>query len=105
MYKNGDICLIHSCLWRFLSLPNPVKARSESPILTFTHPPERHVTMSWAQRLNRVFNIDIDVCDRCGGSVKVIACIEDQHATDSILAHLREKEQDLPSLLYTSAVM
>jgi hypothetical protein len=38
MYKNGYICLIHSCLWRFLSLPNPVKARSESPILTFTHP-------------------------------------------------------------------
>ncbi len=68
-------------------------------------PAERPVAMSWAQRLNRVFNIDIDVCDRCGGSVKVIACIEDQHATDSILAHLREKEQDLPSLLYTSAVM
>ena len=68
-------------------------------------PAERHVAISWGQRLNRVFNIDIDVCDRCGGSVKVIACIEDQHATDSILAHLREKEQDLPSLLYTSAVM
>ena len=41
-------------------------------------PAERHVAMTWAQRLERVFNIDIEVCDRCGGSVKVIACIEGQ---------------------------
>ena len=40
-------------------------------------PTKRHVAMSWAQRLKRVFNIDIDVCDSCGGSVKVTACIED----------------------------
>ena len=52
--------------------------------------------MSWAQRLKRVFNIDIDVCSRCGGSVKVIACIEDQHIIDKILAHLRDREQDIP---------
>jgi hypothetical protein len=63
-------------------------------------PAERHVAMSWAQRLKRVFNIDIDieVCDRCGGSVKVIACIEDQDVIDRILAHLREKEQGRPTL-------
>ena len=53
---------------------------------------EYHATMSWAQRLKRVFNIDIEVCSHCGGSVKVIACIEDQDVIDSILAHLREKE-------------
>jgi hypothetical protein len=39
--------------------------------------------MTWAQRLKRVFNIDIEICGRCGGSVRVIAdasdrCIEDQ---------------------------
>jgi hypothetical protein len=34
---------------------------------------ERHVAMSWAQRLKRVFNIDIEVCGRCGGSASVIA--------------------------------
>ena len=55
-------------------------------------PAERHVAMSWAQRLKRVFNIDIEVCGRCGGSVKVIACIEDQDIIDRILAHLRDKE-------------
>ena len=34
--------------------------------------------MTWLQRLKRVFNIDIEVYGHCGGSVKVIACIEDQ---------------------------
>jgi hypothetical protein len=53
--------------------------------------------MSWAQRLKRVFNIDIEVCGRCGGSVKVIACIEDQDIIDRILAHLRKKEQEAPA--------
>ena len=56
-------------------------------------PTERHVVMTWAQRLKRVFNIDIEVCSRCGGSVRVIACIEDQDVIDQILAHLREKEK------------
>ena len=59
--------------------------------------------MTWAQRLKRVFNIDIETSGRCGGSLKVIAdasdrCIEDQDVIDSILAHLREKEQDTPTL-------
>ena len=29
-------------------------------------PAERHVAMSWAQRLKRVFNIDIEICGHCG---------------------------------------
>ncbi|GHL29093.1 hypothetical protein ECZU25_59060 [Escherichia coli] len=33
--------------------------------------------MTWAQRLKRVFNIDIETCSGCGGAMKVIACIED----------------------------
>ena len=61
-------------------------------------PTERHAAMTWAQRLKRVFNIDIEVCNRCGGSVRVIACIEDQDVIDRILAHLRDKEQDTPTL-------
>lgn len=52
---------------------------------------ELHAAMTWAERLKRVFNIEIEVCGRCGGSVKVIACIEDQDIIDRILAHLREK--------------
>ena len=54
--------------------------------------------MTWAQRLKRVFNIDIEVCSRCGGSVRVIACIEDEDIIDRILLHLRKKEQNIPTL-------
>ena len=55
-------------------------------------PAECHAAMTWAQRLKRVFNIDIEVCGRCGGSARVIACIEDQDIIDKILAHLRDKD-------------
>ena len=55
-------------------------------------PIERHAAMTWAQRLKRVFNIDIETCGRCGGSLKVIACIEDQDIIDRILTHLRDKD-------------
>ena len=32
-------------------------------------PAERRATMTWAQRLKRVFNIDIEICKSCGGHV------------------------------------
>jgi hypothetical protein len=35
-----------------------------------------HVAMSWAQRLKRVFGIDIETCERCGGAVEIITSIE-----------------------------
>jgi hypothetical protein len=47
--------------------------------------------MNWAQRLKRVFNIDIEICRNCGGAVKVIACIEDPVVIDKILTHLDKK--------------
>ena len=56
-------------------------------------PAEHHAAMTWAQRLKRVFSIDIEVCGRCGGSVRVIACIEEQDIIDRILAHLRDKKR------------
>ena len=43
-------------------------------------------------------DIDIEVCGHCGGSVKVIACIEDQDVIDRILAHPESKEQNTPTL-------
>jgi hypothetical protein len=55
-------------------------------------PAERRASMTWAQRLKRVFNIDIDACRECGGAVKVIACIEDALVIKKILTHLRGQE-------------
>ena len=34
-------------------------------------------SMNWAQRLKRIFDIDVEICDHCGGTVKVIASIKD----------------------------
>ena len=44
--------------------------------------------MTWAQRLKRVFSIEIEKCERCGGKVKIIACIEDADVIEKILKHL-----------------
>jgi hypothetical protein len=56
-------------------------------------PVEQHAAMTWAQRLKRVFNIDIAVCKECGGIVKVIASIEDPAVIKQILAHLERKAE------------
>ena len=55
-------------------------------------------SMTWSQRLKRVFKLDIEICGRCGGFVRVIACIEDQDIIDRIVAHLRDKEPATHSL-------
>ena len=44
--------------------------------------------MSWAQRLKRVFAIENEKCDKCGGNVKVIASIEGPEVIEKILKHL-----------------
>jgi hypothetical protein len=51
-------------------------------------PAERRASMTWAQRLKRVFNIDIETCSECGGDVRIIASIEDPAVINQILAHL-----------------
>jgi hypothetical protein len=54
-------------------------------------PAERRASMSWAQRLKRVFKIDIETCPACGGAMRIIACIEDPLVIEKILAHLDAK--------------
>ena len=44
--------------------------------------------MSWARLLKRVFDIDIEHCSYCGGSLKIIAAIEDPPVIVRILRHL-----------------
>ena len=79
-------------------------------------PAEHRASMTWAQRLNRLFmwdipiphpyesaygyanrlscrfvNIDIETCLACGGAAKVIACIEDPVVIEKIVTHLNGK--------------
>jgi hypothetical protein len=58
-----------------------------------TEPTGRAGAMSWAQRLKRVFGIDIEKCSRCGGAVRIVACIEDPAVIRRILDHLESREQ------------
>lgn len=52
---------------------------------------ERHAAMTWAQRLKRVFNIDIETCEKCQGPVRIISCVEDPAVIRQILEHLRNR--------------
>ena len=54
---------------------------------------ERRASMTWAQQLKRVFNIDIETCSACGGAMDVIACIEDPVVIRQILDHLKHKAE------------
>jgi hypothetical protein len=60
-------------------------------------PTPRHVAMDWARRLKRVFGIEIESCARCGGTLKIIASIEEPQVIARILAHLpRTAPQQYP---------
>ena len=45
-------------------------------------------SLTWAQRLKRVFAIDIETCRNCGGKLRVIASIEEPAVIERILEHL-----------------
>jgi hypothetical protein len=55
----------------------------------------KHLAMTWAQRLKRVFGIQINPCAQCGGAVKIIASIENPEVIGQILWHLGLDRQDL----------
>ena len=48
------------------------------------------MAITWAQRLKRVFKIDVATCRVCGSAAKVIACMEDPAVISKILKHLQE---------------
>jgi len=66
----------------FLVAAGAVAERSEAVAI------DRHQGMSWAQRLKRVFAIDIETCRQCGGRLRVIASIEEPAVIERILKHL-----------------
>ena len=50
------------------------------------------LAITWAQRLKRVFSMDIELCEKCQGPVRIIACIEDPMVIRQILEHLGSNE-------------
>jgi hypothetical protein len=55
-------------------------------------PVARQQCMTWAQRVKRVFGMDIETCPACGGALRIIACIEDPSVIKKILSHLDTKD-------------
>jgi ribosomal protein S27E len=53
-------------------------------------PATRRLAMTRAQRLKRVFRIDVEACQACGGAMRIIASIEDPVVRGKILAHLEQ---------------
>ena len=49
--------------------------------------------LSWAERLKRVFAIDVETCSLCGGRVKIIATIKDPNVIKKILDHIEKAEE------------
>ena len=43
--------------------------------------------MTWAQRLKRVFNIEVTTCVHCSGAARIVASVEEPHAIRAILDH------------------
>lgn len=83
---------------QFRAAVTPARRGKGGPLKSIedSTPEKRHKAMTWAQRLKRVFNIDVSICTKCGGEARIIACIEDQAIIDRILAHLFKKGALLP---------
>ena len=73
---------------------HPTKRDPEEPT-----PAERRVAMTWAQRLKRVFGMDIAICPACGGAVRILARIEDPVVIEKILAHRDAKAAEPQALM------
>ena len=65
----------------------PIDAESTEASTVHRTAIERRRAMTWAQRLKRVFNIDVTTCIHCGGAVRIVASIEQPTAIRAILAY------------------
>jgi hypothetical protein len=68
--------------------PESTRHTESEPDKTASALPPRNKNYSWSELLRRVFEIDISVCERCGGPVRVIAAIQEPETTQIILNYL-----------------
>ena len=66
--------------------PAPPSPAATSDIATAL-PPERHRAMTWAMRLKRVFQLDLERCPHCDGSLKLITSL-DGWVMQKLLKHI-----------------
>jgi hypothetical protein len=61
-------------------------------------PPRSAYRLDWAALLKRVFAVDVMVCSRCDGPMKVIAFLEEPTVIKGILTHLGLPAEPLPAV-------
>ncbi len=67
--------------------PPPTDVESSDANSDHRSPNEKPRSKTWAQLLKRVFNIDVSTCVHCGGTLRIVASIEEPIAIRAILAH------------------
>ena len=48
----------------------------------------------WAERLRLVFQVDVEVCARCGGEARIVGFVTESAVVRRILAHLERHGVD-----------
>ena len=78
---------------RWRSRITPARRGRRGPTDADRPGPKPHAAMTWARRLKRVFRIDIETCEHCGGKVRIIASIEDPAVIKRILGHIERRDR------------
>ena len=68
--------------------PRPRDDAEPEATLIAKEPPPSSRRLSYARLLSRVCEADIGACQRCGGALRLIACIDEPDAIAKILTHL-----------------
>ena len=81
--------------YKFRKMIAPVKAEPPKLELVPDQTPtgalaeqKKKTRISWARLLKRIFGIDVEKCNLCGGKVKIISTIEDPKVIKKILDHV-----------------
>lgn len=65
-----------------------VPAKPQLTVVADNADPTTVKRISWARLLKRIFNIDIQICPKCQGPVKITTAVEDPIVIKKILEHL-----------------
>jgi hypothetical protein len=59
-------------------------------------PGDKRRELTWAERIQRIFGIDVTVCEHCGGVMKKISVIHNPAELRKIIEHIRRTESQRP---------
>ena len=87
-----------NCKYRSLITPQPAFSdKAEKTPHTEQNKSKKSYSIGWAKTLKRVFNIDIQICLKCGGQIKIISSILNPQVIRKILNH-RGENATVPEL-------